>query len=116
MFESLRRFRNEVTVFVIPMTDEAAKEQLLCNNNIGKDVTIFFLSALSTYLTQKLDILVKIIYFSHYRYSLPLSTTLYLSQLPSNHTVKVAILELCYCNHWCWRTLMLGSQCIVTEV
>ena len=48
MDESLRRFRNEVQIFVIPMTDEAAKEQLLCNNNIGKDVTIFFLSALST--------------------------------------------------------------------
>ena len=48
MFESLRRLRNEVQIFMIPMTDEAAKELLLCNNNIEKDVTIFFLSALIT--------------------------------------------------------------------
>ena len=48
MFESLRRLRNEVQIFMIPMTDEAAKELLLCKNNIEKDVTIFFLSALIT--------------------------------------------------------------------
>ena len=45
------------------------------------------------YLAQKLDILVK-------NKHLSLSFLSILSQLPSNYTVKVAILELCYCKYY----------------